>query len=474
MRRFLRRRVTSRAASDDHGASRKSALYLVGSSIQGLGLVIVQPFTLRVLDDEQWGLLAFSIAVLQVGVIVVASGLPLAITKSYFDKNNGETVARAISGYLGLTSVAISVLAAGVLALVIVLTELESAWHLVIAIVVMGIVASVVGGQAILRAQGRVVPFVGLSIGISLAANIAGLVFITVFAPTATIYMTGYALAVVVTTAVSLYLSPVRRPWSAPSEVKVAVRIGIAILPHSVALLLLAQGAVILLSLVSGPIAAGDYAKVQIFALAPVTLLAALNNAWVPYLMSASSVDRGPRLQQSVRKGALAAFLICSLGAGFANLGTRVIAPGNEDLVPLAQVLPLVSFGYFLYLMASTMLFVHSRTLWMAGLTPAVVLVGSVAAFVPARSGDVFTVALVAICGYLLLGFVYYLVARRSDRPFWSIRPLAWVLLAALAICVVIQLIPNTVIGGLVSAIVGVASAVLALYIARNSNGVRA
>lgn len=300
----------------------------------------------------------------------------------------------------------------------------------------------------------------------SLGANIMGFLFVTWISQTAVAYMSGYLLAVTAIAAFAFYLSPLSSPASAPSAVKDAMRVGAAILPHSIALLLLAQGAVILLSLLSGPSEAGDYAKVQIFALAPVTLLAALNNVWVTEIMSATAAERGPRLRKIVAKGSFAAFVICVLGSGFAALGTRVIAPGNEDLIPLAQILPLVSFGYFIYLIASSILFVHNRTHWMAALTPAVAFVGFLGAFFPARDGNVFFVGFVVILAYFVLGLTYCIMAVRRGSSEWQVG-LYFVLLAlAVIFCLAVLAVPNSLLGAYISAFYGVASASVAIAVA--------
>lgn len=450
------------AAADSRGRSRTSLLYLLGALIQGFGLVAVQPFTLQVLSDVEWGKLSVAISTLQVGVVVAAAGLPLAITRAFFDAGDGQRKARSISGFLSATGLVLAAVAAVTYAAVQIARDNQIPWHNVLAIVTMGVLATVVGGQAVLRAQGRPLAFVGLSIGISLGANGLGLAAVTVLTPTATVYMLGYATAVFVAAAASLAVAPPRSPFAEKAAVVDALGIGLPILPHSAALLLLSQGGVLLLAATAGPTAAGDFAKVQIFALAPVTLLAALNNSWVPYLMSSSRENRGTRLASTMRQASAAAAGIAIVAACGAGLGTRILAPGNEDLVRLAQVLPLVGVGYVLYIMSTTMLFTQGRTRLMAVVTPLVVVAGAAVAYTPARAGDLMMVATVAVSTYLVLGLTYFFIARAIVSSDWAMRSFGLAALAAIGVALGVSLLPNTLpvaivtgVGGLVAMAIG-------------------
>ena len=457
--------MTELSGADKSGTSWNSFLYLLGALAQGFGLVIVQPFTLGILSDLEWGKLAIAVSTLQVGVVVTAAGLPFAITRAYFDPGDGQQKARSISGFLSLTGFGVGLVVAISYALFEMFAGVDISWHYVIAILVMGMLATVLGGQAILRAAGRPIAFIALSIGVSLGANLSGLISAALIGPTATSYISGYAVAVAVAVAASLLVAPVRSPRRSPAVLKEALQIGLPILPHSVALLLLSQGVVLLLAATVGPTVAGDFAKVQIFALAPITLLAALNNSWVPHLMSATEINLLSRLRITMSEASLIAFAIVLLAVCGANIGTRVLARGDVSLIPVAQILPLVALGYVLYLMSTTVLFRHKRTRSMAIITPIVVASAALVAYAPARDGRLEAVAAIVVLAYLALGATYFLVARRLSPVGWPMRQYLMCLIAALLVSAGVSTIPDTLPAGILVATLGLVSTMLGFAI---------
>jgi len=428
---------------------RNSVLYLVGALMQGLGIFIVQPFALHVLnDDAKWQELFLSVSVIQVGVVLAAAGLPLAITKAWFDPG-GHTKARAISGFLTLGGLVLGLLAAG--ACLLFASGVKGSTSFSIALLAMGLQASVLAAQAILRAQGRAVMFVVLSLCSSMAAYLGGLVSMLLFGAEASIFMAGYGVLVFLSAVLSTVVARPVVPFSHPAAIREAMSIGIPVLPHTGALMLLTQGAPFLLAIVAASGVSGDYGKVQIFVLGSITLLGALNNAWVPALMSVRGDDRVRRMRSTMITASLAGAAIVVVASSGANLVVHVMAGGKESLIPVAQIMPLIAMGYLLYLNASTLLFADNVTWWLSIVTPVVLVVSGGLALWPAMAGNLEGVALVSVFSFLLLGLAYLGVAWRRAAGGWALGVycLCWVVCAAYV--GLLLLLPTDVVTGLVT-----------------------
>ncbi|GGC87261.1 hypothetical protein GCM10011512_12730 [Tersicoccus solisilvae] len=435
---------------------RASLLYLIGALAQGLGMFLVQPFAIRVLaDDVAWQELYLSISLIQVGVVLASAGLPLAITRAWFD-TDGHRRARSISGFLTGFGLLLGVLAAAVFAAVRGGAPGTSTFSL--ALVAMGVQSSVLAAQAILRAQGRAVAFVGLSIGSSVLAYLVGLVAMLVVAPDPTVFMAGYGAVLLLTGVVAALITGPVLPFTVPGAIRESLAIGLPVLPHTGALMLLTQGAPFLLAFLAAAGLSGDYGKVQIFVLGTITLLNALNNAWVPELMRVDREQRDARLRSIMGVASWAALGIVVVAAAGANVVTHVLAVGREDLIPVAQAMTLGTFGYALYLNASTLLFADKRTWVLPLVTPVVLVVSAGIAWLPAAAGNLVGTAVASAVSFTLLGLAYLAVVWRRSRRGWPLGRLAAVTAAGLGYVLVLMLLPRDVVTGLVTvAVVGVA-----------------
>lgn len=449
---------TEAGAPGDVGAvrtGRNSVLYLAGALVQGLGIFLVQPFALRVLNsDTQWQELFLSVSVIQIGVVLGAAGLPLAITKAWFDPD-GEAKARSVSGFLSLFGLLLGIVASGSFWLWG--DAGDSTLSFTIALLTMGGMASVLAAQAILRAQGRPVAFMLLSLGSSVAAYGIGMLAMLLFGAKASFFMAGFGVAVALTAGAALVLAPPRWPFAVPGAAREALLIGLPVLPHTGAMMLLTQGAAFLLAATAAPGVSGDYGKVQIFVLGSVTLLGALNNAWVPAIIAASTKERPARLRSIMTTASLAGLGIVVVASGGANVVTHVMAVGREDLIPVAQVMPLLAMGYLLYLNASTLLFADKVTWLLAVLTPAVLAAGFLLALWPASTGNLVLMAAASAASFFLLGIVYFLAARRRAPGGWPLKTFFLCTFAAGVYVLLLLSLPRDIFTGLGTAAVAAA-----------------
>ncbi|WP_369047426.1 lipopolysaccharide biosynthesis protein [Sinomonas sp. P10A9] len=437
-------------ATETHAGvnSRRSALfYVVGSLLQGLGILIIQPFAVRVLSAEQWGLVSTSVVTIQVIVVLLSSGLPLEITRMWFEAGHGEQRSLALHTILLLGTLVVGVVAAAVLLLFN--GTAAATLPLVFAVTSIGLTGSILGAQAVLRAQGRPLPFVALSIGSSVVANCAGFLAVVWWGASASLYMMAYAVAVALTAMVALVLVHPVSIGSVQGIGSHAARIALPLLPHTGALMLLTQGAVWLLALAASVSDAGRYGAVLIFALGPITILNALNNAWMTDMMGALDGSRD-LIQRSTARTAIAIALIVGVAAsGVGLFGSFVLTTAPDQLGPIARTLPLLSVGYALFLVSSNQLYIDRRTRVLGIVSPATMLLALAASLGFALNGALESVAVVNTLAFILLGVSSTVVAfgRKS-----LVLVKSSLLLAALhgTIIFVLALVPSTLFASLV------------------------
>ncbi|WP_104165856.1 lipopolysaccharide biosynthesis protein [Arthrobacter sp. SX1312] len=463
---MLGRSSTPRPARADRSVS--GTWYLVGSLLQGLGLLLIQPFAVRILDERQWGYVSTSVVTIQVLVVLISAGLPLAITNLWFARERGQDRSREMYGFMAIASAALAAASAlGLLGLGA-LTGEGVASTTVLSVVSVGILGTVLGSQAVLRAQNRPGRFVLLSIGSSVLANLLGLLGIIFIAPTAEVYMGAYSLAVLGSGVAALVLARPRPPWKVPGSGRESLKIAVPLLPHTGALMLLTQGSVLILAYAAAVEDAGHFGTVLIFALGPITILNALNNAWSTRMMSAGEdqlVDETRRVSLEAVAWAVGVGLLAASGAA---VGSFILSTEPGLVWPIAITLPLVSIGYALFLVASNLLYIADGTRRLAFVTPGVLVVVAVLAWWPASEADLVVVAMIQVLGFACLGLLTYAMVLRTP-PGRSV-PLALFLGGfglQVGVVVLLGLVPLSFIAGVIEVAVIVALLVV-LFLLRS------
>ena len=66
--------TSARGAAGSLGSH--SVVYLVGTALQGLGILLILPFATRLLGDAEYGKVATALVVIQMVGTIAAAGLP--------------------------------------------------------------------------------------------------------------------------------------------------------------------------------------------------------------------------------------------------------------------------------------------------------------------------------------------------------------------------------------------------------------
>lgn len=437
--------------------ARHGLLYTAGVVLQGTATLLALPFATRLLGPGQYGLVAVGLSIVQIGTVLAAAGLPLAVTRAWFDPGDGPRRARAMVGLLLGLGLVVVVAAFALRPLVGDVVAL--------AVAAVGATAVVTGGQAVLRAQGRPILFVLVSIGATAGAHAVGLA--AAAGPrTASAYLAGYLAGAAATAVVAMLLTPPAAPWRVAGAAHEGLRIAVPVIPHTAAVLVLNSGEPLLLTQLLGADEAGRYQVALMLGIAALAVLSGVNNAWAPAIMSAGDRERGAFLARTV-PGVMAVAAVCTLGlALLAPVAVRVLAPpsfGHDELARLVQVIALCALAQVPYLAASSLIFNRKSTTPLALSSP--LAAGAfVAVAVPLTEAlGLPGTALAKLLGFVVLAGLTMLVAARLDPVNWGARRWLPVAGAALVGVGLLQFVPTSGPAVWVQAGVAVLLGVLAL-----------
>lgn len=437
------------AAGTRPSNARQSLYYLLGAALQGTGALAVQPFSIRILSPEEWGRVGVSIILLQIGQVVLSAGLPLAISRAYFDPSDGRSKARAIHGANIILGTGLAIVAAfGYLMLS---PDRAHAVAFAWALAATGFLSVVVSSQALLRSQHRALSFVLLSGGASLGAHLGGLAGILLFGHSAAVYLASFTIVMMATALLSVILARPSPPWRRLASVGAAFRLGMPVLPHSIAITVLLQGDSFLVQQFQGSASAGRYVSAAAFALGPFAILSGLNNVWTTRIFEAAHrVGLREEVHAIGREMALVAAGMGVCGTAAGTLGMIVLKGTDHDAAQLAKVLPGVAVGYALYLLGMSVLFALGRTRTLTWATPTVLVLAAAMAFFPAQSPQYWLLGSVRVLVFAMLGAVYAALALREAPGVLAARPFVAAFALVIAATAVNLMLPTTApIGGI-------------------------
>src|SRR5690242_20458411 len=151
-----------------------AVIYLVGTALQGLGVLLVLPFATRVLGAAQFGRVATGLVLVQMVGTIAAAGLPQVVLREHHRGEEGPRVARALAGTMVLLAVALGVVGLA-LALVLSATGHADLGQWVPLVVTAVALTTVVAGQTLMRARLQPWGFLALAVLATVGAQLAGL-----------------------------------------------------------------------------------------------------------------------------------------------------------------------------------------------------------------------------------------------------------------------------------------------------------
>ncbi len=428
-----------------YGGITHGSIYVLGTALQGLGVLLVLPFLTRMLGPDEYGRVAVAIVIVVFASMVISAGMPPVILREYFAPG-GRDRARSLAGALTLTAGAL-VTVGTIVTLVVVAVADQSGqadqadatsptWTL--AFVAAAGYAGVESNLALFRAGRRPVPYLASVLSATVGAQSVGLL-VVLASPSAEAFMTGYAATIVLTGAVGATVARPLPPWTHADAVRSGLANSLPLIPQGIALLFLYAGDTWLVSRRLGFEQAGRYQIALTIGLLPVFLALALNNAWSPLILRAGPDERWAYLKKT---GAPLLGLVSACAIAVAALAPLELAilsgPDFDrgDLVSVVATIAMTGPLMLLYYGASLVVIQLGRTVRLAAISLASAGVLLAVALLTLTPWGIQGAAFGKVLGYAALAALTALLAAAlAGHGLWAMRTV--LLSLALSACLV-------------------------------------
>jgi O-antigen/teichoic acid export membrane protein len=227
----------SAGAAASKGVLGRGSIYTIGTAAPILANIAVIPVVTRLLGVEAYGVVAIALAVIQIAAMTGSLGMPSVITRQGILAGSGVAGARALLVRGSLMTVGLVVVACLTAPL------WDSAVQVPLSALILALTASalfvvVENSQSLLRVLDRPGAFVSLSLTATLGGPLLGLALLS-GGRTPERYLSGLVAGYAAAATVGLVLC-LRggRPRRDRGDTRAALRMGLPIIPHLVALFL--------------------------------------------------------------------------------------------------------------------------------------------------------------------------------------------------------------------------------------------
>src|SRR5665811_1284875 len=443
----------SAGATASKGVLGRGSIYTLGTVAPILANVAVVPIVTRLLGTQAYGVVAIAITVMWVAMMAGSFGMPSVITRQGILARSGVAGARAllVRGSLMTAGLMAAVILTAPLWDPLVRASLRNA--ILLALAASAFFVVVENSQALLRVLDRPGAFVALSLTATLGGPLLGLT-------------AGYAAAAVVGLVMCLRGG---RPQRDRGDTRAALRMGLAVIPHLVALYLANGALVFLAARLYGVPASGRIQLALLVGSSPAVITSALNNSWAPIVYRAPDHARGAVLTHTARDIATLAALISGGVALLSPWLMQFVAPPDYKPLELVPAVAIITFGCVLsvaYLANVHLIFAAGRSLWLSVVTPLSLLAGLSCAYLAGRQDWVLlAVGFPATCTVLVVCTAW--LRRHVHAVSWSETALLPPTGLGVALCVLGGVLPTSGTASLVRVAVAALAGLGTLRLAR-------
>lgn len=398
----------------------RDALYVAVWALQLVIAALCTPIVTRLLGPFRFGIVASSIAVMQVLVALGGAGLQTAV-QWQFAKPDGERDARRL--------ITLAMVVSG---LVFLVANATGSWWcprlglgayggaVRCAVIWAAMTAVSNAALGLIRSRDQLGAFALVGLLQSVVAEIVSVLLVLVVARTAAEFLLGQAIAQAATVAVALFIA--RPIWVSRRDagmLAAALRYSLALMPAALAFFALQAADRLIVQHDLGSAAVARYAIANNFGSLPISLLGVLSAIWLPRIFGVVGSLRRSILAQSrdvLYRVLVPAIIGLSVGAPVA---LRIWAPASyrpDELQLVVALVALASFPVAGFLACQRLLLAAGHTLAVGTLT-VVAGAANVAlnlALVPLLGIE--GSALGVLLSYSLLYALLALAARRVER----------------------------------------------------------
>jgi O-antigen/teichoic acid export membrane protein len=454
------RSASSAGATASKGVLGRGSIYALGTAGPILANAAVVPLVTRLLDKPEYGVVAIAIVAIQVAMMTSSFGMPSVITRQGILAGSGVAGARAllVRGSLMTGGLVTAVILAAPLWNPLVQESLRS--PLLLALAASAFFVVVENAQALLRVLDRPVAFVSLSLTATLGGPLLGLALLAQH-PSPERYLSGLTAGYAAAAAVGLVLC-LRggRPGRDRGDTRAALRMGLPVIPHLVALFLTTGALVFLAGQLFDIAAAGRIQLALLVGSSPTVITSALNNSWAPIVYRSDESVRGAVLAHTARDVAALTALVSGGVALLSPWLMRFVADARFAPLELVPAVAIVAFGAVLsvaYLANVHLVFATGRSLGLSLITPLSLVAGLACAYLAGRQNLVLLAVGFPVT-YAMLAVGTAWLRRHVRAASWNEAALLLPTTLGLALCALGAVLPTS--GG--AALVRVAVATLA------------
>jgi len=451
------------------GVLGRGSIYTIGTAAPILAYAAVVPLVTRLLGKPEYGVVAIAIVVIQVAMMAGSFGMPSVITRQGILAGSGVAGARAllVRGSLMTGGLIAAVILAAPLWTPLVQESLRGS--LLLALAASALFVVVENSQALLRVLDRPGAFVSLSLTATLGGPLLGLALLALHRSPER-YLSGLTAGYAAAAAVGLILC-LRggRPAGDRGDTRAALRMGLPVIPHLVALFL-ANGALVFLAGQLYDVAtAGRIQLALLVGSSPAVITSALNNSWAPIVYRAPEHERGAVLAHTARDVTTLAALVSGGVALLSPWLLRFVAGASFAPLELVPAVAIVAMGTVLsvaYLANVHLIFAAGKSLWLSVVTPLSLLVGLVSAYLAGRQ-DLVLLAVGFPATYATLAVGTAWLRRHVRAVTWDETTLMLPAGLGLALCGLGAVLPTSGPAALVRVAIAALAGVGTLWLAR-------
>lgn len=394
----------------------RGSVYTITLAIQTGTALIVVPIATRLLSPSGYGKVAAGVVIFTLLSIVCALGLDQAASRTFFDGAEGPRKARRLVAAATCGALLLSLIAELTGPMWARLFGLEYGGVLRAAVWAGGAGAILLALQALLRVAERVWTFLTIAV-VATVGGQALAISLAIVTRSATWYMTGIAVGNGIAVIGGLVVTRgLASGIAGPGEVKAGLSLGLPIVPHSVAVTLLVSADRILIVGILGLAAAGRYQVAYAVGGLGVSLVTAMNQAWIPLLLGARDHNRWEILRSTAAVVHVVAGTVAIGPALLAPVALVIAAPasyGRASLVPVAAIVSFSALAYATSCSFFQVVFVSGRTRVMAAAAPLAAAANIALNLVLLRTIGLLGAAVATVVAYAVLPSVVAVVAFR-------------------------------------------------------------
>lgn len=413
------------------------SMYTFAAAAPVLVTLFVTPVITRLLGDVQYGVVATSMLIVQVGLIVLSLGMAEAIARHGILEDSGIPGARALVVHGAWLSLAAT---AGIVATGSWWSEPLTGipWQLAVLAAVIGafLFGVITNVQAVQRAMRRPGPFVLLSMIATFGGPLLGLAAVLTTSPDANSYMTGLVGGYAVAAVVALVLMHRQGPAvSASGDIVRAVRTGAPMIAHQSSLYFATAALVVLSTHAYGVGAGGRMQLALLVGTAPAIIAMAVGNSWGPVMYRTPPEQRGAVITATARD---VAAVIAILAGGVSTLSPwilRLLAPASFRIDEVVPVVALAAAGCTVavaYLANVHLVFATGRSAGLVLIAPGAVVLAAAGVQILLPGRPIWVVGAGFPFAYVLMAIAASLLRRRiAPVSFDERNLLSWIVLGA-------------------------------------------